>query len=190
MARSAGATFFATPAAFRVWLSTHHDSAPELLVGFYKVGTGKRSITWQESVDQALCFGWIDGIRKRLDEARYTIRFTPRRPGSIWSAVNIRRAEELRAAGLMQAAGLAAYERRSEAKSRVYAYEQRHSITLDPAHQSLLEADRAAWSFFQRQPPSYRKVAIYWVVSARKEETRLRRIGALVKACAEGRRVY
>jgi uncharacterized protein YdeI (YjbR/CyaY-like superfamily) len=183
-------TFFATPAGFRAWLVKHHESVPELLVGFYKRDTGKPSITWPESVDQALCFGWIDGVRRRIDEARYSIRFTPRRTGSIWSAVNIRRVEELKAMGLMQPAGLAAFERRIESKSRVYAYEQRDEIVLDPAHQALLEADRKAWAFFESQPPSYRKLALYWVASAKKEETRLRRLGALVKACAERRRVY
>lgn len=127
-------TFFPTPLAFRTWLETHHQHTRELLVGFYKKGTGRPSITWPDSVDQALCFGWIDGVRRRVDEERYTIRFTPRRPQSIWSTVNIRRVGVLEKEGLMQPAGLEAFGRRSEEKSRIYAYEQRYTATLEAHH--------------------------------------------------------
>jgi uncharacterized protein YdeI (YjbR/CyaY-like superfamily) len=182
-------TFFAEPLAFRAWLEKHHQSIEELLVGFYKKGSGKPSITWPESVDQALCFGWIDGVRKRIDDVSYTIRFTPRRPGSTWSAVNIKRVAELTEQGLMRPAGLAAFERRSEAKSRTYAYEQEHGAALDEEYQKELEADEKAWAFFQAQPPWYRRTAIHRVVSAKQEETRKRRLQALIEASAAGRRL-
>ncbi len=190
MPKPAAPTFFPTPSGFRAWLGKHHRTVPELLVGFFRKDSGTPSITWPESVDQALCFGWIDGVRRRVDEERYSIRFTPRRARSIWSAVNIRRVEELTAVGLMQPAGLEAFGRRSEATSRIYSYEQRHTIVLDPAHQRRLESNRKAWAFFQAQPPSYRKVALYWVVSAKKEETRLRRLETLIAASADGRRTH
>jgi len=131
-------TFFATPAGFRDWLEVHHADAPELLVGYYKKGSGRASMTWPESVDEALCFGWIDGIRRRIDDERYSIRFTPRRARSVWSAVNIRRAGELIAEGRMTPAGLAAFEARDEARSAIYSYEQRHKAKLDPEQERLL----------------------------------------------------
>lgn len=181
--------FFATPQAFRAWLGTHHRTAKELLVSFYKKDTGRPSITWPESVDQALCFGWIDGVRKRIDDERYTIRFTPRRPGSTWSAVNIRRVEELKAGRLMRPAGLEAFGRRSEEKSRAYAYEQRYSAMLEPAHQKKFEANKKACAFFRAQAPSYQPTAIYRIVSAKKDETRLKRLDALIRESANGRRI-
>ena len=141
---------------------------PELLVGFYKRDSGKPSITWPESVDQALCYGWIDGVRKRIDDVSYSIRFTPRRAGSIWSSINIKRVGELEALGHMHEAGLAAFAKRSEEKSRIYFYEQRHSARLDPEHQKRLERNRKAWIFFQAQPPGYQRLMAFWVVSARR----------------------
>jgi uncharacterized protein YdeI (YjbR/CyaY-like superfamily) len=180
--------FFQSPAAFRAWLEKHHAKAKFLLVGFYKSGTGKPSITWPESVDQALCFGWIDGVRKRIDEFSYTIRFTPRKPGSIWSSVNIKRAEALIERGMMQPAGLKAYQARRENKSGIYSYEQR-SVNLEEPYSRLLKKDKAAWSFFQAQPPSYRKVVSWWIISAKKEETRLKRLEILVAHSTRGERI-
>lgn len=181
--------FFATPAEFRAWLAEHHASATELVVGFYKKGSGRPSITWPESVDQALCYGWIDGIRRGLDADSYTIRFTPRKPRSTWSAVNIKRAKELIDEGLMQPAGRAAFEARADDRSAIYSYEQRHGAVLAPGHEQRFRANPTAWAFFQAQPPSYRKVAVYWVTSAKREETRLRRLDTLIAHSAAGRRL-
>ncbi|HJS29742.1 MAG TPA: YdeI/OmpD-associated family protein [Anaerolineales bacterium] len=181
-------TFFETPAGFRQWLEENHSAAPELWVGYYKKGSGRPSVTWPESVDEALCFGWIDGIRKSLDETSYTIRFTPRRPGSIWSAVNIRRAQELIDQGRMQPDGLKAYQARRENRSGIYSYEQRQDQLPEVYAQELRKND-AAWEFFQAQPPWYRKAAGWWVVSAKKEETRLRRLDQLIEDSAAGRTV-
>ena len=167
--------FFPTPADFRRWLEKNHDSAPELLVGFYKRDSGRPSITWPESVDQALCFGWIDGICKRIDDVSYTIRFTPRRRGSTWSAVNIRRVEELKKLGLMQPAGLRAYEALTPEKSGIYSYENVPK-ELPPAEEKKFRANKKAWEYFNAQPPSYRRVAIHFVMSAKREETRARRL--------------
>jgi uncharacterized protein YdeI (YjbR/CyaY-like superfamily) len=172
--------YFAEPAAFRTWLEEHHETARELWVGFYKKGSGRASITWPEAVDQALCFGWIDGIRKSVDDASYTIRFTPRQPRSTWSAVNIRRVAELSGQGLMRPAGMRAFEQRSEQGSELYSYEQRASITLDEASEQQFRAHERAWAFFQAQPPSYRQAALWWVVSAKREETRRRRLATLI----------
>jgi uncharacterized protein YdeI (YjbR/CyaY-like superfamily) len=179
--------FFATPAEFRRWLEKHHASARELWVGFHKKGSGRPSITWPESVDEALCVGWIDGIRKSIDEASYVIRFTPRKTGSTWSAVNIKKMAELTAQGRVLPAGLAAFAARSEEKSGIYAYEQRGSAKLDAASEQRFRAHPSAWEYFQAQPPGYRKLAIWWVVSAKKEETRQRRLGILIAESAEGR---
>ena len=181
--------FFPKPLAFRAWLERHHLDTAALLVGFYKRGSGRPSITWPESVDQALCFGWIDGVRHRVDEVSYTIRFTPRRPGSTWSGVNIARVAELEAQGLMEPAGLAAFARRSEQKSRTYSYEQRHHVTLEEAHLKKLQANKKAWAFFQAQAPWYRRTVVYWVASARKDETRLERLDKLIEASANGKRM-
>jgi uncharacterized protein YdeI (YjbR/CyaY-like superfamily) len=180
--------FFKTPSDFRKWFEAHHVSAPELWVGFYKRDSGKPSITWPQSVDEALCFGWIDGIRKSIDDLSYKIRFTPRKPRSTWSAVNIKRAGELSEQGLMQAAGLKAFQAREENRSGIYSYEQR-SPELPDHYGKKLKKNLAAWKFFQTQPPSYRKAANWWVVSAKKEETRLKRLDKLIDDSAQGRRI-
>jgi uncharacterized protein YdeI (YjbR/CyaY-like superfamily) len=180
--------FFATPAEFRRWLEANADTSRELLVGFHKKGSGRASITWPEAVDEALCHGWIDGVRRRVDDASYCIRFTPRTPRSTWSAVNIRRAEELIGLGRMRPAGLRAFERRTPARSAIYSYEQ-GAATLDAADEQLLRANQAAWEFFSAQPAWYRKAAIWWVVSARREETRRRRLATLVEDSEHGRTV-
>jgi uncharacterized protein YdeI (YjbR/CyaY-like superfamily) len=182
-------TFFATPADWRSWLEANHDTATELLVGLYKKGSGRPSITWPESVDQALCFGWIDGVRKRIDDESYTIRFTPRKPTSTWSAVNIKRVKELAEMGLMYPAGLKAYEARADEKSAIYSYEQRHHAALEEAEEQQFRANPKAWEWFQGQAPSYRKAALWWVVSAKQEATRARRLAALIKDSAAGKPV-
>lgn len=180
--------FFRTPAEFRAWLAQHHGSKTELLVGFYKKDSGRPSLTWPESVDQALCFGWIDGLRKGIDELSYSIRFTPRQPGSIWSKVNITRAQALIAQGQMQPAGRRAFEARRENKSGLYSHEQ-GSIELAEPYSRLLKKNKAAWSFFQAQPASYRKAVAWWIVSAKKEETRLKRLEQLAASSAAGQRL-
>jgi uncharacterized protein YdeI (YjbR/CyaY-like superfamily) len=181
-------TFFKTSADFREWLEARHATAKELWVGFYKKNSGKPSITWPESVDQALCFGWIDGVRKSIDELSYMIRFSPRKSTSVWSAINMKRAEELATQGLMRPAGKKAYELRKENRSGIYSYEQR-SPTLPDSYDKLLKANKAAWVFFEAQPPSYRKTAFWWVVSAKKEETRLKRLEKLIEYSAGGKRL-
>jgi uncharacterized protein YdeI (YjbR/CyaY-like superfamily) len=179
--------FFATPGEWRAWLERHHARAPELWVGFHQKDSGRPSMTWPESVDHALCFGWIDGVRKRVDETSYVIRFTPRRKGSTWSSVNIARVEELSGVGLMQAAGLAAFERRSESRSGIYAYEQRKKARLPDPMERQFRRSRKAWAYFQAQPAGYRHAATWWVVSAKKEETRARRLATLIEDSAAGR---
>ena len=179
--------FFETPAEFRAWLEEHHADEAELLVGFHKKGSGRPSMTWPESVDQALCFGWIDGVRRGIDEHSYTIRFTPRKARSTWSVVNVKRAKELIEEGLMRPAGLAAFERRSEDRSGIYAYEQREEAKLDPAAEKEFRANQKAWAFFSDQAPSYRRTATHWVIRAKKEETRRRRLKALIEDSAAGR---
>jgi uncharacterized protein YdeI (YjbR/CyaY-like superfamily) len=174
-------TFFATPAEFRAWLKKHHASASELWVGFYKKGSGRPSITWPEAVDEALCVGWIDGIRKSIDDESYRIRFTPRKPQSTWSAVNLARVEALTREGRMLPAGLKAFEKRKEAKTGIYAYEQRKAAELDEASEQRFRSDPEAWEYFQSRPPGYRKTAIWWVVSAKKEETRRKRLEQLIE---------
>jgi uncharacterized protein YdeI (YjbR/CyaY-like superfamily) len=181
--------FFETPAEFRAWLEEHHGDESELLVGFHKKGTGRPSLTWPESVDQALCFGWIDGVRRSLGDHSYTIRFTPRRARSTWSAVNINRAKELVEQELMRPAGLAAFERRSDDRSRIYSYEQRKQAKLDPAAEQEFRANSEAWAFFSEQAPSYRRTATHWVISAKKEETRRKRLKTLIEDSAAGRRL-
>jgi uncharacterized protein YdeI (YjbR/CyaY-like superfamily) len=182
-------TFFATPADFRAWFERHHATSRELLVGFYKRDSGKPSITWPESVDQALCFGWIDGVRKSIDGASYSIRFTPRKTTSNWSTINVRRVKELTASGLMRPAGLEAFRRRSEKKSGVYSYEQRKSAELPAAARARFRANAKAWKFFQAQPPWYQRTATYWVISAKKEETRERRLDTLIRDSASRRTI-
>jgi uncharacterized protein YdeI (YjbR/CyaY-like superfamily) len=183
------ATFFPTPRDFRAWLKANHAQADELLVGFHKKETGRPSITWPESVDEALSFGWIDGVRRRVDEVSYTIRFTPRRKGSTWSAINIKRVAVLTEEGRMHAAGRAAFAKRSEKKSGIYSYEQRHQARLDPPHEKQFKANGQAWTFFTAQPPGYRQITIYWIVSAKQEETRRKRLQTLIEASAASRRI-
>jgi uncharacterized protein YdeI (YjbR/CyaY-like superfamily) len=182
-------TFFATPAAFRAWLRKHHTTEKELIVGFYKKASGKPSMTWPEAVDEALCYGWIDGVRRKHGEDAYTNRFTPRRPTSNWSAVNIAKVSELTRQKRMQPAGLAAFARRQEHKSRVYTYENRHEAAFEPSHEKRFRANRKAWAFFATQPPSYRKLMIVWIESAKQEETRLRRLDGLIAACQKQERL-
>ena len=182
-------TFFETPAAFRAWLKTNHRTAKELWVGFYKKGSGKPSITWPEAVDEALCFGWIDGVRKSIDDERYTNRFTPRRTSSIWSDINTRRMRELLKAGRVCAAGRKAFEARDAAKSSRYSFEQRQAPAFDAALERRFKANRAAWTFFQAQPPGYRRLSTWWVVSAKREATRLRRLDELIALSADQRRL-
>lgn len=182
------ATFFSTPDDLRAWFRKHHATAQEFWVGFHKKHTGKPSITWPESVDEALCVGWIDGIRKTIDEESYMIRFTPRRRGSIWSAVNIKRVEALSKEERIQAAGLAALADRRENKSGIYSYEQRTEKLPEP-YAGLLQKNKAAWKFFRAQPPSYRKTIGWWVVSAKQEETRRKRLEKLIAASASRERL-
>lgn len=183
-------TFFATPAAWRKWLERHHAKETSLIVGFYKTSTAHKSITWPESVDAALCFGWIDGVRKRIDDESYLIRFTPRKPGSIWSAVNIKRVGELTEAGLMTPAGLRAFEARTAHKSRVYAYEQPEVATLTPDEEQYFRSHKAAWAYYSTSAPSYRKRTLWWVVSAKQATTRAKRLDRLIEASAEKRPAY
>jgi uncharacterized protein YdeI (YjbR/CyaY-like superfamily) len=180
--------FFPGPEHFREWLQANHDRETELLVGFFKVKTGKPCMTWSESVDQALCFGWIDGVRKGIDAESYTIRFSPRRPGSIWSAINIAKVAELKKKGLMRPAGIAAFEKRSEAKSVIYSYEKPPN-EFDPEYEKQFRENRAAWEFFNRQPPWYRRVAIHSVMSAKQEKTRISRLNKLILASENGKRL-
>jgi uncharacterized protein YdeI (YjbR/CyaY-like superfamily) len=181
-------TFFATPSDLRAWLEAHHDSAQELWVGFYKKGSGRPSITWPEAVDEALCFGWIDAVRKGIDETSYTIRFTPRKLRSIWSAVNIERADELTRLGRMRPAGLEAFVARAGERSGIYSYEQKRA-TLAEAQERQFRANAPAWEYFQAQPASYRRTAIWWVISAKREETRHKRLATLIKDSAQGRTI-
>jgi uncharacterized protein YdeI (YjbR/CyaY-like superfamily) len=181
--------FFASSSAFRAWLEQHHAQIQELWVGFHKKSTGKPSLTWPESVDAALCFGWIDGVRGSIDAQSYTIRFTPRKPDSTWSAVNIKRVGELAKLGLMQPAGLKAFEKRSDDKSAIYSYEQRKAAKLSGAYEKQFRANKKAWDYFQAQAPWYRRTASFWVISAKKEETRLRRLATLIEASGRGESV-
>lgn len=181
--------FFKTADELRTWFAKHHKSEAQLWIGYYKRTTTKPSITWPESVDEALCVGWIDGIRKRIDAERYTIRFTPRRPGSVWSAINVGRVKYLDRHGRMLPAGRKAFDARKEARSRIYSYEQLRG-ELEPRLQEILEADKKAWAFFQTLPPSYRKVASWAISSAKQEATKQRRLQKLIAACREKRRLF
>jgi uncharacterized protein YdeI (YjbR/CyaY-like superfamily) len=166
-----------------------HGSAKELLVGFRKKATGEPSITWPEAVDQALCFGWIDGVRRKIDDRSYSVRFTPRKPGSRWSAVNIARVEALKAEGLMKTAGIKALEQRTEAKSRTYSYERAKAPALDAALAKPLKANKAAWTFMQEQAPSYQRKVVHWVMSAKSQDTRVARLRRAIAAFESGRRL-
>lgn len=186
---AAAPTFLATPAAFRAWLDRHAATATELVVGYWKVGTGTPSMTWSDSVDEALSVGWIEGVRRRIDDRAYQIRFTPRKPTSIWSAINIRKFHELEAAGRMTDAGRAAFARRSAAKSAVYAYEQASHAELTVDETRTFKARKAAWRYFEACPPGYRKTMQHWITNVRKPETRAKRLRVVIDACAAGRRL-
>jgi uncharacterized protein YdeI (YjbR/CyaY-like superfamily) len=179
--------FFVSPSDWRAWLEQNHDQFPELWVGFYKRDSGKPSITWPEAVDGALCFGWIDGVRRSVDEVSYTIRFTPRKSRSTWSAINIKRMAALKKLGLVHNAGLQAFQRRTEDRSAIYAYEQRKGAKLTPEWEKLLRANKGAWDYFQAQPPWYRRTCSWWVISAKKEETRRKRLTRLIDDSAHRR---
>jgi uncharacterized protein YdeI (YjbR/CyaY-like superfamily) len=187
---SAEPIVFATPAAFRNWLKKNHASCREQWVGFYRKASGRPSITWPESVDEALCVGWIDGLRKTIDAESYKIRFTPRKKESNWSAVNIARVKELTRQGRMQRAGLEAFARRKEEKSGIYAYENRKSAVLAKADEKRFRANKKAWEFFQRQAPSYRQNVIWALATAKREETRQRKLEKLIAESEAGRRLY
>jgi uncharacterized protein YdeI (YjbR/CyaY-like superfamily) len=180
--------FFARQSDFREWLEMNHDKAQELWVGYYKKASGIPSITWPESVDEALCFGWIDGIRKSIDDKSYMIRFTPRNPKSNWSAVNIKRVEELTALGLMKPSGIEASQKRLENKSAQYSYERKH-VKLADEYELKFKANKKAWEFFQSLPPSVKKLSTRWVMSAKREETRLKRLESLINASKEEQRI-
>jgi uncharacterized protein YdeI (YjbR/CyaY-like superfamily) len=180
--------YFESPAEFRRWLEKNHAEAREVWVGYHKKGTGRPSMTWPESVDEALCFGWIDGIRKSVDESSYTIRFTPRKRGSNWSAVNIARVAELTETGRMRPAGLEAFEKRTDDRSRIYAYEQK-GAKLDDAYEAKLKANAKAWRYFEAQSPWYRRMTSHWIMSAKREETRLKRLDQLIADSAREQRI-
>jgi uncharacterized protein YdeI (YjbR/CyaY-like superfamily) len=181
--------FFATPAAFRTWLEANHATKAELLVGFHKTSSSKPSMTWPESVDEALCFGWIDGVRRSLGAEAYTIRFTPRKPTSIWSAINVAKVAALRAAGKMRPAGEAAFGKRTAERTGVYSFERREAAKLSPAQDAQLAAHPKAAAWFAAQAPWYRRTAIHWVISAKQEATRERRLAELIRDSAAGRRI-
>lgn len=183
------ATFFATAEDFAAWLQQHGAAKAEFVVGYYKRGSKRPSMTWAESVDAALCFGWIDGVRKRIDDHSYQIRFTPRKPTSIWSRINIERARVLKREGKMRAAGLKAYSRRREDKSRIYSYEQQKSAALERSDEARFREAKAAWKFFEAQPRSYRQLVIWRIVSAKRPETKERRLAGLIKASQEKQRL-
>ena len=182
------AMYFNSPAAFGKWLEAHHANASELWVGFWKAGTGQPTLTWSQSVDEALCFGWIDGVRRSVDDRRYAIRFTPRTPGSIWSEINLRKVETLLAAGRMRPAGIAAHAQRDEAKTSRYSYE-RANAAFDQEQVRQFQTHAAAWAWFQSQPPGYRRLIAHWVTSAKRPETRARRLVELIEASGAKRRV-
>ena len=181
--------FFPSPDSWHAWLEEYHDQHEELLVGFYKVGSGKPSITWPESVDEALCFGWIDGVRRSLSQTTYTIRFTPRRPTSIWSAINVARVAELTKRRRMRPAGLYAFAARRPERTGIYAFERKEIAKLSKEQEKALRANRKAAAFFEAQPPGYRRTATHWVISAKRQETRARRLSQLIADSAAGRRI-
>lgn len=180
--------FFKTTEVFRKWLAKHHATEKELWVGYYKVHTGKKSMTWSESVDVALCFGWIDGIRRSIDEESYTNRFTPRNPKSNWSEVNLKKVARLIKAGLMQPAGLAAFEQRSKERSGQYSYENKPE-KLPIKYSRIFRANKVAWNFFGSQSSSYQRTIMYWILSAKKEETQLSRLQKVIKASESGKKL-
>jgi uncharacterized protein YdeI (YjbR/CyaY-like superfamily) len=179
--------FFPTPSAWRAWLEKHHAETEELWVGLFKRDSGRPSITWPEAVDGALCFGWIDGLRKSVDAISYQIRFTPRKPRSTWSAINVKRATELSTLGLMHPAGLAAFQKCEEKRSEIYSYEQRKTAKLSAAYEKKFRAHQVAWTFFRNQAPWYQRTSIWWVITAKKEETRVKRLATLIDHCEHKR---
>lgn len=181
--------YFASPEEFRAWLARHGATTDELIVGFHKVGSGVPSMTWPQSVDEALCQGWIDGVRKRVDELRYQIRFTPRRPTSIWGRINIDRVAVLTAEGRMQPAGLAAFDKRTAQRSVVYAYEQDGEAALPAELEKRFKRQKKAWTWFEAQPPGWRRQMLRWVLAAKQDATRERRLEQLMAAAAEQRRL-
>jgi uncharacterized protein YdeI (YjbR/CyaY-like superfamily) len=180
--------FFKSPSEFRAWLETRHASRPEVWVGFYRKGASTSGITYLEAVDEALCFGWIDGIKKRVDEERYMHRFTPRKSDSTWSVVNTKRMKQLIALGRVAPFGLATFEKRDRAKTGRYTYE-RGNAAFDPALEKIFTADPQAWAFFCAQPPGYKKLCTYWVINAKQDETRRRRLATLIKFSSDGKRM-
>jgi uncharacterized protein YdeI (YjbR/CyaY-like superfamily) len=180
--------FFASPLEFRGWLDKNHHKNQELWVGYYKKATGKPSMSWPESVDQALCYGWIDGIRKSIDEYSYTIRFTPRNPKSIWSAINLKRVSELTNLGLMQPSGIDVFNKRDEKKAQLYSFE-RDNVSLEAHFEKKFKENEKAWNFFQSQVLSYKKPAIWWINSAKQEATRLKRLEILIKDSEAGQKI-
>jgi uncharacterized protein YdeI (YjbR/CyaY-like superfamily) len=181
--------FFAKPSEFHAWLEKNHDKASEIWVGFHKKSSGKPSITWPESVDEALCFGWIDSVRRSVNDTSYTNRFTKRKARSTWSAVNIRRAKELISLGRMQPAGIIAFEQRSDERSAIYSYEQRQSAKLSGAFEKQFRANKKAWKFFRAQAPWYQRVASFWVLSAKREDTKVKRLAKLIEDSENGRTI-
>lgn len=180
--------FFKTENHFRKWLEKNYDKKKELWVGYYKKNTGRQSIEWSNSVDQALCFGWIDGIRKSIDDESYKIRFTPRKPTSIWSKINIKKVEELTKKGLMHPAGIEAFKKRDEKKSKVYSFE-RESVKLNGVYVKILKKNKKAYNFFNSLSPYIKKISIHWIISAKQEETRLKRLNILIKSSEAGEKI-
>jgi uncharacterized protein YdeI (YjbR/CyaY-like superfamily) len=181
--------FFKNKDEFREWLEKNHDKEPELIVGFYKVDSGKHNMTWSQSVDQALCFGWIDGIRRSIDKESYCIRFTPRRPGSIWSAVNLKKIEELTKKGLMHTSGTAVHTSRKPLKSNLYSFENKPT-ELPEDFEKKFRANKKAWDYFSGQAPSYKKTAMFWIMAAKQEATRLRRLRKIISESEKGSRLF
>ena len=179
------AKFFSSPGQFRQWLEQNHDRETELLVGFHKKSSGKKSITYPEALDEALCFGWIDGVRRNMDETSYSIRFTPRQPRSIWSLVNVNHVERLKKERRMHAAGLAAYDRRDPERTGIYAFEN-EPRQLSPAYEKIFRQNKKAWKFFEQMAPSLKRTSIYWIMSAKKEETQIRRLKHVIENSEKG----
>jgi uncharacterized protein YdeI (YjbR/CyaY-like superfamily) len=181
--------YFESPAEFRAWLEQHHETETEVWVGMWKKATGRQGVSWAQAVDEALCFGWIDGVMRRVDDQRHIQRFSPRKPSSNWSAINIANVERLRAEGRMRPAGEAAFARRRDDKTAVYSHEQRQNPEFCAEERAQLEADAAAWAYFSARPPSYRRQATWWVISAKRPETRARRLATLIADSAAGRTI-
>jgi uncharacterized protein YdeI (YjbR/CyaY-like superfamily) len=188
MTEKTALTFFPTQSSFRKWFEKNHDKTNELLVGFYKVNSGKPSMTWSQAVDEAICFGWIDGVRKSINEESYSIRFTPRKPGSIWSAINIQKVENLSKQGLMHPPGMAAFEKRMEHKSAIYSYEKAPQNLSDDFLKKFT-SNKKAWNYFQSMAPSYQRTAIHWVMNAKQEVTKLKRLSELINDSEAERKI-